>query len=97
MIDVLMIFIALISLIISALGFIHLNKQKNSENDEKILQLIREEKIVSYNKSNRKRKSILNKIKKINTENEKVIYQSARKNRLSVGEILLATKINSMK
>lgn len=98
MIDLILLIVALISIVISVLGFRYLNKSNQQiSNSDDLIQLLREERLNFNKKSSRKRKALKKELEKISTINSIEIYQTAKKNGLSVGEILLASKINSLK
>lgn len=98
MINLILLIVALISIVISVLGFRYLNKSNQQiSNGDDVIQLLRQEKLQLNKRQNRKRKALKKELKKISTINSIEIYQTAKKNGLSVGEILLASKINSLK
>lgn len=98
MIDLILLIVALISIVISVLGFRYLNKSNQQiSNGDDVIQLLRQEKLQLNKRQNRKRKALKKELEKISTFNSIEIYQTAKKNGLSVGEILLASKINSLK
>lgn len=99
MIDILLISVAFISVAISVFGFYYLNKtnSKTSTLDSEKIQLLREEKVLVNKRRIRKRKAIPKNIQKLSTDNQMYLHQAAKENRLSVGELILAAKINSLK
>lgn len=99
MIDIILIIIGSLSMILVVIGSVYLNKSNSefSEKEVKAIQLLREEKLIAINKSFRKKKSIPAKIKNLNNQDQNFIYKTAREKKLSVGELLLAVRINSLK
>lgn len=99
MIDIILIVVAFISIVISYLSFYHLNKNSSpaTKDANSKIELLRGEKVIINKRSNRKRKSIPKEIEKITFDNPTYLHQKAKENNLSVGELLLAVRINSLK
>jgi hypothetical protein len=100
MIDVILIVVAFISTLFSVFGYKYLLTKGNSTNisdTEKVIDLLRTEQLRFNKKSSNKRKIIYKEIEKISGADIIEIYHTARKNRLPVGEILLAARIKSFK
>lgn len=99
MIDIILIVVAFISIVISYLSFCHFNKNSSptTKDANSKIELLRGEKVIINKKSNRKRKSIPKKIEKMSFDNPIYLHQKAKENNLSVGELLLAVRINSLK
>lgn len=97
MIDLVLIFLAVISLLTALFGIKYYDRLNNSMDKNNLLSLLHFERNKSNKRSNRRREIILKETKKISTNDLNNLYQIAKKNRLSVGEVLLAVKINSYK
>jgi hypothetical protein len=99
MTDIILAAIGLVSFLLAVFGSIYLSK-KNSDSigkEEEIIKLLREEKVSTNRKFHKKRKSVPGIVFKLNSDNTDLIYQTAREKKLSVGELLLAARINSLK
>ncbi len=99
MIDTILIIVGFLSMLSAVIGYLYLNK--NSEGNFDIesdkISLLREEKLYSKKKSHRRKKSPVKEIKELEIFDQEVLYQTAREKRISVGELLLAARIHSLK
>jgi uncharacterized protein YpmB len=99
MIDIILIIIGSLSMLLAVIGSIYLTKSNSelSEKEVKAIQLLREEKLLSKRKSIKKKNFVPLKINGLNNQDQNFIYKTAREKKLSVGELLLAARINSLK
>lgn len=99
MIDIILIIIGSLSMLLVVIGSVYLNKSNSelSEKEVKAIQMLREEKLLSNKKSFRKKKSFPSNIGCLNNQDQNFICKTAREKKLSVGELLLAARINSLK
>lgn len=99
MVDLIFLIIGLIALSVSIVGALYYfsdNNRRNNLLDEDNIRLLREEKLKNYRKPS-KRKKWLILIKKLKGDDINYFYQLARKNKISVGELLLLNKIKAYK
>lgn len=99
MIDIILIIIGSISIILAGIGSLYLSKSNSdySEKELRAIQMLREEKLLTNKKSFKSKKSVPAKIKNLNNLDHNFICKIARDKKLSVGELLLAVRINSLK
>lgn len=99
MIDIILIIIGSLSMLLAVIGSIYLSKSNSgySQKEVKAIQMLREEKLILNKRSSKKKKSISTKIIGLKNQDQNFILKTAREKKLSVGELLLAARIKSLK